>query len=65
MDTLRIDCEHCIVRGPACHQCVVSVLCGPGPQIEFSPEEQRAIASLVAVGLVPPLQMRSAAGFVG
>lgn len=61
MDILRIDCECCIVRGSACKECVISVLCGPDEQIEFNPDEQRAIASLVAVGLVPPLRMQQCA----
>lgn len=57
MDTMRIDCQRCVVRGPACSQCVVSVICGPPEQIEFNPDEQQAIVSLAAVGLVPPLRM--------
>lgn len=57
MDCLLIDCERCVVRGPACSQCVVSVLCGPNELCDVTPDEQRAIVSLAAAGLVPPLRM--------
>ncbi len=57
MDALRIDCDSCVMRGPACGQCVVSVLCGPPDQIDFTPDEYRAIVSLASFGMVPPLRM--------
>jgi hypothetical protein len=28
MDALHVDCESCVARGPACSDCVVSVLLG-------------------------------------
>lgn len=65
MDALRIDCDSCVVRGPACGQCVVSVLCGPPDEIEFTPDEARAIVSLASFGLVPPLRMMSASQATG
>lgn len=55
--TTRIDCDSCAVRGPACHDCVVTVLLGPPPELTFDEEEQQAIDALAAGGLVPPLRM--------
>lgn len=55
-----IDCDTCVVRGPACHDCVVTVLLGPPPELGFDVEEQRALAVLADSGLVPRLRMVSA-----
>src|SRR6476619_2516998 len=55
--TTRIDCDTCIVRGLACHDCVVTVLLGPPPELTFDDEERRALDVLAAGGLVPPLRM--------
>lgn len=52
-----IDCDTCAVRGPACHDCVVTVLLGPPPEAGFDAEEQRALAVLAESGLVPRLRM--------
>jgi hypothetical protein len=56
-----IDCDDCAVRGPACKECVVSVLLGSTPdgleQLEFDDAERRAVATLAGAGLVPPLRM--------
>lgn len=54
---LLIDCDHCIVRGLACHDCVVTVLLGPPPEQALDDEECRALDALAAGGLVPPLRM--------
>ena len=72
-----IDCDACAVRGPACGDCVVSVLLAgpvvhvhegepPGVQEsaaapELDAAERAAIAVLAGCGLVPPLP----AGAVG
>lgn len=53
----RIDCDTCLVRGLACHDCVVTVLLGPPPELTFDDEERRAIDLLAAGGLVPPLRL--------
>ena len=53
----RIDCDTCLVRGPACHDCVVSVLLGPPPELAFADDECRALDALAAGGLVPPLRL--------
>ncbi len=55
--TTRIDCDTCAVRGPACHDCVVTVLLGPPPELEFDDDEKRALGVLADGGLVPPLRM--------
>ena len=55
--TTRIDCDTCVVRGLHCHDCVVTVLLGPPPELAFDAEEQRALAVLADSGLVPRLRM--------
>lgn len=59
MGSLQIDCSTCEVRGPACPDCVVSVLLGmPGQApVVLDDSEQAAIDALVSGGLVPPLRM--------
>ncbi|MFT4011098.1 MAG: hypothetical protein QM655_13765 [Nocardioidaceae bacterium] len=54
---MTIDCDTCLVRGPACRDCVVTVLLGPPPELGFSDDETRALAVLADGGLVPPLRM--------
>src|SRR3954468_18233160 len=68
---MLIDCDACAVRGPACGDCVVSVLlAGPGvhthgephvpetlPAPELDAAERAAIAVLAGCGLVPPLRL--------
>lgn len=53
----RIDCDTCVVRGLACHDCVVTVLLGPPPELTIDEEERRALDVLAAGGLVPPLRL--------
>jgi hypothetical protein len=55
--TTRIDCDTCIVRGPACHDCVVTVLLGPPPELTIDDDEMRALDVLADSGLVPPLRL--------
>ena len=55
--TTRIDCDTCEVRGLHCHDCVVTVLLGPPPELTFDDDEQRALDVLAAGGLVPPLRL--------
>ncbi len=55
--TLQIDCDTCLVRGLACHDCVVTVLLGPPPEAGFDDDEQRALSVLADSGLVPKLRM--------
>jgi hypothetical protein len=53
----RIDCDTCLVRGLACHDCVVTVLLGPPPELTLDDDERRAIDVLADSGLVPPLRL--------
>lgn len=55
--TTRIDCDTCVVRGLACHDCVVTVLLGPPPELMIDDEELRALDALAEGGLVPPLRL--------
>lgn len=55
--TTRIDCDTCVVRGLACHDCVVTVLLGPPPELTIDDDERRALEALAAGGLVPPLRL--------
>ena len=55
--SVRIDCDSCLVRGLSCHDCVVTVLLGPPPELSFDAEEQQALDVLAQSDLVPPLRM--------
>lgn len=55
--TTRIDCDTCVVRGLACHDCVVTVLLGPPPELTIDDEELHALDVLAESGLVPPLRL--------
>ncbi|MCZ4499604.1 MAG: hypothetical protein JWQ74_2157 [Marmoricola sp.] len=55
--SVLIDCDTCLVRGLSCHDCVVTVLLGPPPELSFDHDEQQALAVLADSGLVPPLRM--------
>ena len=55
--TTRIDCDTCQVRGLACHDCVVTVLLGPPPELSLGDDECRALSVLADGGLVPPLRL--------
>ena len=46
-----------MVRGLHCHDCVVTVLLGPPPELTFDDDEQRALDVLAEGGLVPPLRL--------
>ncbi|MCV7385212.1 hypothetical protein H7K14_15355 [Mycolicibacter longobardus] len=50
-----IDCDHCAVRGPACGDCVVSVLLGvPNELLE---DERAALDVLAEAGMAPRLRL--------
>ena len=53
----RIDCDTCEVRGLHCHDCVVTVLLGPPPELTLDDDECRALDVLADSGLVPPLRL--------
>jgi len=62
---MLIDCDACAARGPACEDCVITVLLGAPPvrrpgdgvAIDLDGDEQAAIAVLAGSGLVPPLRL--------
>ena len=58
--SVRVDCDSCVVRGLACHDCVVTVLLGPPPELSFDDDEAAALTALAAGGLVPPLRLVTA-----
>jgi hypothetical protein len=63
---MLIDCDTCAVRGPACGDCVVTVLLGAPPAVsgdgmELDGAERAALAVLAGSGLVPPLRLLPAA----
>ncbi|MFM8350133.1 MAG: hypothetical protein ACKN9D_03615 [Actinomycetales bacterium] len=54
-----IDCHTCQAAGPACGDCLVTVLLGT-PQMgspEVAQEHEAAVQVLAASGLVPPLRL--------
>ncbi len=56
-----IDCGSCAVAGPACGDCVVTVLLGGPSQSatfhELADEHAAALVVLADSGLVPPLRL--------
>ena len=61
MDVLRVDCSQCRARGPACSDCVISVLLGPpAEEVVLDGVEQRALKAMAESGLLPPLRLTRA-----
>lgn len=58
-DSVVVDCDRCLVRGPsACGDCIVTVLLGSPPAgIEIDAEEMAALHVLADAGCVPPLRL--------
>jgi hypothetical protein len=55
---MLVDCDTCAVRGPACADCVVSVILGAPPAgVDLTVEEQRALRVLADAGMVPELRL--------
>ena len=58
MEVLHIDCDRCIARGPACEDCVITVLLGPpAGKVDLDSDERAALSALAEQGLVPPLRL--------
>jgi hypothetical protein len=53
---LIIDCDTCLARDVACHDCVVNVIFHEG-LLDLSDEEAEAIGNLAEAGLIPKLRM--------
>ena len=54
---MRIDCDGCRARGPACGECVVSVILGPPEDVELDDPTRAALAHLAEAGMVPHLRL--------
>lgn len=58
MDNLHVDCASCRARGPACSDCVISVLLGPlSADVELDTDEVGALDAMARSGLLPPLRL--------
>ena len=58
MDVLHVDCGTCRARGPACSDCVISVLLGPmEDEVLLDDQEQAALQVMADSGLLPPLRL--------
>lgn len=63
---MLIDCDTCVGRGVACHDCVINVLLArPPAPLDLDEVEQGALAQLADAGLVPPLRMVPSLSFGG
>ncbi|TDD51779.1 hypothetical protein E1263_29760 [Kribbella antibiotica] len=63
---MLIDCDACVMRGPGCQDCVVTVVLGFAAEraktfqidtLEFDDGERAALDALAESGLVPPLRL--------
>lgn len=55
---MTIDCDRCAARGPACEDCVITVLLGAPPSgVEIDETEREALDVLADRGLVPRLRL--------
>ena len=58
---MLIDCDACVMRGPGCRDCVVTVVLGltaePAPELRIDDDERAALDVLARSGLVPPLRL--------
>ncbi|MCR6490121.1 hypothetical protein M8542_45650 [Amycolatopsis sp. OK19-0408] len=57
IENVVVDCDRCVVRGISCHDCVVTVLLGAPPAVEWDADERRAIDALAEAGMVPRLRL--------
>jgi hypothetical protein len=60
-DVVLIDCDACVMRGPGCQDCVVTVVLGMSAErngeLRIDEEERAALDVLAQSGLVPPLRL--------
>ena len=58
-DSVTVDCDSCVVRGPtACGDCLVTVLLGAPPAgVHIDADEREALDVLARAGVVPPLRL--------
>lgn len=66
MEQILVDCGGCRARGPACQDCVISVLLGPNDQaVTLDDAELGALAVMADSGLLPPLRLVGESGSTG
>ncbi|WP_330359537.1 hypothetical protein [Kribbella sp. ALI-6-A] len=60
-DVVLIDCDACVMRGPGCQDCVVTVVLGLTAErtgeLRIDDDERAALDVLAQSGLVPPLRL--------
>ena len=58
---MLIDCDACVMKGPGCQDCVVTVVLGFSAErsgsLRIDDEERAALDALAESGLVPPLRL--------
>lgn len=57
MTVLHVNCDTCVAKGPACGDCVITVLLGAPGDVDLDSDERAALAALAESGLVPPLRL--------
>jgi hypothetical protein len=66
-DVVLIDCDACVMRGPGCQDCVVTVVLAFSAErassaertgtLRIDDDERAALDALAESGLVPPLRL--------
>ena len=60
-DVVLIDCDACVMKGPGCQDCVVTVVLGFAAEragsLRIDDDELAALDALADSGLVPPLRL--------
>jgi len=60
-DVVLIDCDACVMKGPGCQDCVVTVVLGFSAErsgsLRIDDDEKAALDALADSGLVPPLRL--------
>ncbi|MFI6825718.1 hypothetical protein ACIBG5_01330 [Kribbella sp. NPDC050241] len=58
---MLIDCDACVMKGPGCQDCVVTVVLGFSAErsgtLRIDDDERAALDALAESGLVPPLRL--------
>ena len=58
---MLIDCDACVMKGPGCKDCVVTVVLGFSAErsgtLRIDDDERAALDVLAESGLVPPLRL--------
>jgi hypothetical protein len=57
MKTITFSCSQCLLQGPACADCVVSLFCDTADEVVLTSADQQALQALAGGSLVPPLRL--------